>query len=566
MALVKIRDPQGLDEWTLHHVTHTLVLLLRLGMASIVVIDCEDGQKRTGTRQRQLSTDQADRVASIIDKHGGQGSRRLDDIIEFSTVEGKTQQSGGAHGSGQVRISNPDLLLTPLQRGVIPVVAPIAFTSESYTLNPVDADEVVLALARELAISQRRAEEAGDKTEKRRLIHKQVSVDRIIILDFLGGIPSVGHRHESHVFINLRQEYDTIRSELMQSKHKHAIQSVNEVAQNFSYNDANGVASNDSASSLWGTDSRSGGEHLSGQLRSRVGFQSQKQKVETHLKNLDLLQHSLAMLPSSSSAILTTPQSAANSDRRPQNSTQNPGVGTRRQRNPLIHNLLTNKPAFSFSLPSDRTRSRRTDSDSASVPATFVKLGIPVSIVPDPSIRPWTPPSSTTPPFSLSNSQIDLDRLVHLIEDSFRRKLDREHYFSRIEKRLAGIVIAGEYEGGAILTWETPSDRSAHMVPYLDKFAVLGRCQGDGVVADIVFNAIVQNCFPQGLCWRSRMDNPVNKWYFERAKGHRKISDTGWTMFWTTEDVHGEQDSGSSLEDYEAVCRGVVPSWVDVVN
>ena len=98
------------------------------------------------------------------------------------------------------------------------------------------------------------------------------------------------------------------------------------------------------------------------------------------------------------------------------------------------------------------------------------------------------------------------------------------------------------------------------MVPYLDKFAVLKRSQGAGGVADIVFNAMVRSCFPNGVCWRSRKDNPVNKWYFERSRGTWKLSDSNWAMFWTTPGL--PEDEGR-FRDYEAVCRTIQPSWAD---
>ena len=143
-----------------------------------------------------------------------------------------------------------------------------------------------------------------------------------------------------------------------------------------------------------------------------------------------------------------------------------------------------------------------------------------------------------------------------------------KHYLERVNDRIAGVIIAGEYEGGALLTWETPpgvpDDNSEasrlHKVPYLDKFAVLKRSQGAGGVADIVFNAMVRGCFPNGVCWRSRRDNPVNKWYFERARGTWKIPGSNWTMFWTTEGVVEDEQT---FLDYEGVCRSVVPSWAD---
>jgi amino-acid N-acetyltransferase len=145
--------------------------------------------------------------------------------------------------------------------------------------------------------------------------------------------------------------------------------------------------------------------------------------------------------------------------------------------------------------------------------------------------------------------------------------LDVEHYLQRVNGNLAGIIIAGEYEGGAILTWEKPYERDgtrvadpARFVPYLDKFAVLRKSQGAGGVADIVFNAMVRDCFPDGVCWRSRKDNPVNKWYFERSRGTRKLEGTNWTMFWTTPDLAIDNQKH---RDYESVCRSVEPSWAD---
>lgn len=180
---------------------------------------------------------------------------------------------------------------------------------------------------------------------------------------------------------------------------------------------------------------------------------------------------------------------------------------------------------------------------------------------------PWRPPQPGQPVLNLTDPCIDLPRLVHLIEDSFGRKLDVDDYLKRIQGNLAGVIIAGEYEGGALLTWEKPADGQGgqasdpeRLVPYLDKFAVLRKSQGAGGVADIVFNAMVRDCFPEGVCWRSRKDNPVNKWYFERSRGTLKIPDMNWTMFWTTPNLALDQ---RKLQDYESVCRSIQPSWAD---
>ncbi|KAI5292153.1 Amino-acid acetyltransferase, mitochondrial [Ascosphaera atra] len=211
-------------------------------------------------------------------------------------------------------------------------------------------------------------------------------------------------------------------------------------------------------------------------------------------------------------------------------------------------------------------RSKDNSLQTVSKHSTFVKKGMPLTVFPDPRVVTWAPTQRGDGRMRLDDHRIDLGRLRYLIEDSFGLKLDMQHYLDRIGDRLAGVIIAGEYEGGAILTWELPPEvpddgrpeNLARMVPYLDKFAVLRKSQGTGGVADVVFNAMVRGCFPNGVCWRSRKNNPVNKWYFERSRGSWKLPDSNWTMFWTTPEVPKNQQR---FRDYEAVCRNIKPSW-----
>jgi amino-acid N-acetyltransferase len=236
---------------------------------------------------------------------------------------------------------------------------------------------------------------------------------------------------------------------------------------------------------------------LPGRSNKLPGSQAMGYVIDGHLENLRLSQQALAVLPSASSGIITSPQEVANSARAPQEAVSDvSAVGTRRQRNPLIHNLLTDKPLLSSSLPPGRRGSANgcASAISALPPhSTFVKRGMPLTILPNPSVQMWAASGQTR--LQLNDPSIDLPRLVHLIEDSFDRKLDVQNYLERVNDRIAGLIIAGEYEGGAILTWEAPpgvvddgSEASAaRMVPYLDKFAVLKRSQGAaGAVARII--------------------------------------------------------------------------------
>ncbi|MCJ1378326.1 Amino-acid acetyltransferase, mitochondrial [Xylographa soralifera] len=563
VALVSVKSPQLIDNQTLQGIGLTLSQLAKLGLGCIVVVDLQDEQRQEISSEQPLlwrtnAIEQADRIVSAIERQSGQGARRLDSVIGISAM--KVDFTPIVKVRGDVRILHRNLLLAPLRRGVVPVVVPVGYTSLDQKAVAVSANDVMLALTRELAGIVRRftpEEEPAQLMQSIRTAQREISLDRIIILDQLGGIPSTSSMRESHIFINLEQEYEGIRDELLRLKDSHKTKTQVEVAHR---------ASTLSTSKI----SNIVSEFVDGETDR---LPSINLSIDNHLNSLQLVRDALAILPPSSSALLTTPQEAANSSGHSSLSKM-PGVGTRPFRNPLIHNLLTDKPIFSSSLPRTRLSSSTNSTQNPSTPATFIKRGMSLTFLPDPRIEAWKPPTPLSLPLQLSDARIDLTRLVHLIEDSFGRLLDVQRYMARISQNLAGIIIAGSYEGAAILTWEVPPNLpssvipgtpayAARMVPYLDKFAVLKRSQGAGGVADIVFSAMVRDCFPKGVVWRSRRDNPVNKWYFERAKGTWKIpvkeqGAQGWTMFWTTEDVDGDR-----FDDYKGVCRSVETSWAD---
>ena len=494
VALVKLVNPELLDDRTLQGIGQTLSQLSRLSISPCVVIDTDTSVGIVDHTWKQKLVDQAERVVAAIDANSGLGSARVDNVL--TTL---------AHGDPP-EVHLRKFLLKPLRRGQIPVVIPVAYSASIQSAAQVSADQTIIALAKEFAglnLRPQPEDDPGDLSERCRKLQGEVSLDRLIILDPVGGIPFSDRPGQNHVFVNLEQEYSGIRNDL---------------------------------------------------------------KASRDIATLDLLRTVLGMLPPTSSALVTTPADAAKSGDDAEKSLAVSSVGTRRQRNALIHNLLTDKPIHSSSLPKGRLGQT---AGTTYVPqvistSTFVKRGMPLTILPDPFLGAWTPDDRGKSRLKLTDSRIDLQRLIYLIEDSFNRKLDVEDYLNRVNDKIAGIVIAGEYEGGALFTWETPpgiyDNDYARSVPYLDKFAVLKRSQGAGGVADILFNAMVRTCFPEGVCWRSRRNNPVNKWYFERARGTWKMPDTNWTMFWTTEGVVEQDDT---FKDYERVCKGVKPSWAD---
>ncbi|KAI5926219.1 mitochondrial amino-acid acetyltransferase [Camillea tinctor] len=513
VALIKFRAPQQIDDATLNGVGKTLGQLRKLGLISIVVVDCDVGGKDEAAK-RQTAGMQANRIAMAIDKYDARGARVIDSPIAIGDAPDKVNSP---FTSRSLFINNSTDLMSALKEELIPIIPSFGFTADTCTIKPVSANDAVLALTRQLSGLQFLEQSAEDSRMAPLL--KAAEVYRLIILDPLGGTPAKNRATGRHLFLNLEQEFREVKEQL---------------------------------------------------TATEPASKAQNKENTIHLENAQLAKDVLSLLPPTSSAVITTPEEVA-TERRPEDRNMDWAlVGTRRGQNPLIHSLLTDKPVHSSSLPSERFRPVTSATGTSQIGSltTLAKRGMPLTIYPDPRVTPWQPPRPGQKSLNLTDPCIDLPRLVHLIEDSFGRKLDVDHYLRRINGNLAGIIIAGQYEGGALLTWERPAGMNdaggekdaTRLVPYLDKFAVLRKSQGAGGVADIIFNAMVRDCFPYGVCWRSRKDNPVNKWYFERSRGSLKFADMNWTMFWTTPELALDEQK---FRDYESVCRGVEPSWAD---
>ncbi|GAB7363708.1 hypothetical protein MBLNU230_g4276t1 [Neophaeotheca triangularis] len=488
VAVVSLREPDRVDDATLEGLALTLCQLVKLDMKIVLVAPVgRDGG-------------QGERLEAAVTRHNPAGA---------CVVAGALEIGAERAGLSRVGVVLPDLILRPLKRGVVPIIPDRAYTPSGQQKRVSNGD-VMVALTEQFS-GLRDEAFGGESSERPRL-----SLDRIIILDPEGGLPSSYRGGGRHVFVNLEQEYDDIEHELRTEPDRKG------------------------ASSAFATGN--------------------------HLDNLKVTQRCLAMLPSASSALIIAPEEAASSSRAKKGDSL--GTGTRPQKNTLIHNLLTNKPTISSSLPVARMPSPTTTTTTTSPPspstATLLKRGMPLTIIPHTTRGTgWTPPPSGSTPLNLATDpSVDFPRLLHLIENSFRRKLNAPHYLSRIANRTAGLIVAGNYEGCALLTYEQPPNTTSpsRLVPYLDKFAVLQSSQGSSGVADVVFQAMVRTCFPRGVVWRSRRGNPVNKWYFERAAGSWQLPGGEWTMFWTGEGVVGDRQR---WEDFVGVCGSVRPSWVD---
>ncbi|KAG9314233.1 mitochondrial amino-acid acetyltransferase [Chiua virens] len=259
------------------------------------------------------------------------------------------------------------------------------------------------------------------------------------------------------------------------------------------------------------------------------------------LSNLALARTCLSYMPPTSSAIMVSHRSPSS----------------------LIANLITNKPAVSSSLPHALLQGNRKLTPDT---PTLLRRGQPIRVI-------------------QNLADVDKAKMNHLLQTSFQRTLDTDAFYQRLESCLDFVVVAGDYVGAAIVTREPSPDSSSPPISYLDKFAVLPSHQGDGTV-DFLWVALHDESYglghpfsinPNGgkegkgegrdLVWRSRSNNPVNKWYFERSTGHIRMG--SWILFWCDAEkrLRSEEARSASrlsyIEDWEL---GRLKRWAEVAT
>jgi bifunctional N-acetylglutamate synthase/kinase len=116
-----------------------------------------------------------------------------------------------------------------------------------------------------------------------------------------------------------------------------------------------------------------------------------------------------------------------------------------------------------------------------------------------------------------SIDDVDTDQIAELIAACFGRELTDDYFESKPFYR---IYVSESYRATAIVTRQQG-------VPYLDKIGVTEQAQGEGLGRSIWMRMKQEN--PR-LFWRSRVENPINGWYFEEAQG--SFERDGWVVFW----------------------------------
>ncbi|KAL7664753.1 Amino-acid acetyltransferase, mitochondrial [[Candida] zeylanoides] len=483
VAVLKIQFT-SISPRTWSGIAETVKRLVHLGISPIILLDY-DHVARDNFRNAELFTlEQANRVVQAL---GTVSHTTIDEVDSGlkSTVMRSLFTRPAEHPHTQpppLAIDSVERLLIPMYQGAIPIIQPLVYNVATTYQEVADTDDLLYTLCSSLADH-----------------HELLSIEKIVMIDPAGGIPSIERQHSSHVFINLSQEYSDIVSELYIG-------------------------------------------HIEPHVRDH------------HLANLRTMNRILQLCSAKSgtddaTGIITAPHIMAINNE---------------QLNPILYNVLTDRPVISSSLPSSRQLTPH-------LSTSILKKGMDVSVI-DSSSYPGE--------FSLRNLMrdrfVDERRLVALLNDSFGKRLNVERYFARIDQTVATIIIIGDYDGAAIITHESPSPtRAARSVAYLDKFAIAKRNQGLPGLADVVFKQVLQSS-PAELIWRSRKNNPVNKWYFERCVGCMSAPQSQWKIFYTG-DVFSKRirsrgdgtyhksshvvDIADKLKDYSEICESIEPSF-----
>ena len=107
-----------------------------------------------------------------------------------------------------------------------------------------------------------------------------------------------------------------------------------------------------------------------------------------------------------------------------------------------------------------------------------------------------------------SLDQVDVARLLELFSDGFGKDLKQAEDLSMVRH----FYVEADYRGAALL-----EEHDAGL--YLSKFVVRKQARGEGLAQELWELACEQQT---SLYWRSRYNNPINRWYEKFADGLQK--------------------------------------------
>ncbi|KAI9324434.1 hypothetical protein DFJ73DRAFT_872657 [Zopfochytrium polystomum] len=488
-------------------------------------------------RLREVMAMECDRVADAIENVGGRALASYSDVF---AVHHQEQPSGGSHVlPSNVAIGSESPIAFSISSKKALVIPPLGVDPATSRSVVLPSTGCLLALAKQVS----QMEPFAGLPSKLFLVNRN------------GGI-FVGSTQKHVGFVNLADEYDELRSLLTTDCPKSASHQSSFDAPNISDSLVSATRPITANRAL-------NRRHNPHQFKEEQDAADTPNVAASSKEELETVSTVLSALPPSSSAIIAAAD-------RPSD---------------LLANLLTDKPPSAVHIGSIGSRvtasnhaspirtarghhSRADTSAPSSQPHPvsinsnlFAALRANKLSSSEDEQAPYFVGAFSAPPTVLrlgltlqvhrKLDTLDRTKLDSLLEASFRKKLHQDAFWERMSLVMDSVIVAGDYDGAAIVTAEQPGFGSAPVF-YLDKFAVAPTRQGIGV-ADIVWKRLCL-LYPN-LTWRSRATNPVNKWYFDRSVGNVLLPGNYWMMFW-----YGDSGMGR-VSAYRKVCESIPASF-----
>ncbi|GMG20536.1 unnamed protein product [[Candida] boidinii] len=260
IAIIKIRDMKNISNDLLGSIGDTIFKMVQLGVSPIIVLDI-DGELDAARRGRvagssSLAPFEISQATGETDERIKYETKTIQDEFSIITTEIKTtvkkikyspvkftnniiEQSNRLiqimenknseidlnlrsirglfeNEGNEVTFTVPELLIIPLLQGIIPIVYPISIDKDKSKQVFLDSRDVITSLIKGLEKFNKDTEDKATKQtdSKNNANDELLSIEKIIFIDEVGGIKSKERFNKSHIYINLKQECEDLKTEL----------------------------------------------------------------------------------------------------------------------------------------------------------------------------------------------------------------------------------------------------------------------------------------------------------------------------------------------------------------
>ena len=187
LAIFKIKFTKiTIKQWK--GIAETFKRLITLGISPIIMLDYDHLPLDSYKNNELYMINQGNKMLNYLGRPEEESDLKVTLLRSLFTSH-----------KGVPTLDSLELILIPLYQGIIPIIQPIVYNADLSKQEFLASDKLLLGLSS--ALIEKRTTDL-------------LSIEKIVMIDPIGGIPSIERHQTSHVFINLSQEYSDILSEL----------------------------------------------------------------------------------------------------------------------------------------------------------------------------------------------------------------------------------------------------------------------------------------------------------------------------------------------------------------